>query len=58
MQAHLFEYFASHGHNGFLENCTVTLIDKCDGADPNRREEYWRRVVLKTMSPYRLNTVA
>ena len=57
MQADLFEHFASNGHNGFLEDCTITLIDKTDGADPTRREEYWRRV-LKTVSPYGLNTVA
>ena len=57
MQADLFEHFASHGHSGFLEDCTITLIDKTDGADPTRREEYWRRV-LKTVSPYGLNTVA
>ena len=57
MQADLFEHFASHGHSGFLEDCTITLIDKTDGVDPTRREEYWRRV-LKTVSPYGLNTVA
>ena len=49
MQADLFEHFASHGHNGFLEDCTLTLIHKNDGADPTRREEYWRRV-LKTVT--------
>ena len=51
MQADLFEYFASHGHNSCLEDCTTTLADKTDGADPTRREGYWRRV-LKTVSPY------
>ena len=57
IQADLFEHFASNGHNGFLEDCTITLIDKTDGADPTRRAEYWRRV-LKTVSPYGFNTVA
>ena len=57
MQAYLFEHFASYGHNDFLEDCTITLSDKTDGADPTRREEYLRRV-LKTVSPYGLNTVA
>ena len=57
MQIDLFEHFVSNGHNGFLEDCNITLIDKTDGADPTRREEYWRRV-LKTVSPYGLNTVA
>ena len=50
-------HFASHGHNGFLEDYAITLIDKNDGADPTKREEYWRRV-LKTVSPYGLNTIA
>ena len=57
MQADLFEHFDSHGHSGFLEDCTIALIDKTDSADPTRREEYWRRV-LKTVAPYGLNTVA
>ena len=57
MQPDFFEYFASYGHNSFLKDCTITLIDKTDGADPTRREEYWRRE-LKTVSPYGLNTVA
>ena len=57
MQADLFKHFASHGHSGFLEDCTITLIDKTDDADPTRREEYWRRI-LKTVSRYGLNTVA
>ena len=57
MQADLFLHFASHGHNNFLEDCTIIVIDKTDGADPTRREAYWRSV-LKTVSPYELNTVA
>ena len=57
MQADLFEHFASNGHNGFLEDCTITLIDKTADADPTRREEYWRRV-LKTVPPYGSNSVA
>ena len=58
MQADFFEHFASHGHNGFLEDCAaVTLIHKTDVADSRRREEYQRRV-LKTVSLYGLNTVA
>ena len=57
VQAGFFERFVSHGLNGFLEDCTITLIDTTDGADPTRREQYWRRV-LKTVSPYGMNTVA
>ena len=57
MQADLFEHFAFNGYNGFLEDFTITLMDKTDTADPTRREEYWRRL-LKTVSPYGLKTVA
>ena len=57
MQTDIFEHFSSHEHNGFLEDCTITSIDKIYGADPNRREEYWRRV-LKTVSHYGLNAAA
>ena len=37
MQADLFEHFAFNGHNGVFEDCTITLIDKTDGADATRR---------------------
>ena len=57
MQADLFEHSASNGHNGFLEDCIITLIDKTDDVDPTRREKYWRRL-MKTAPPYGLNTVA
>ena len=40
MLVDLFEHFTSHEHNGFLEDFTITLIDKADVADPTRREEY------------------
>ena len=56
MQPLVFEHFSSHDHSGFLEDCSITLIDKTDGADPTRREEYWRGV-LKTVAPYGLNTI-
>ena len=56
MQPLVFEHFSSNGYNGFLEDCCITLIDKTDGSDPTRREEYWRRV-LKTATPYGLNTI-
>ena len=45
LQADLFKHFASHGHNGFLEDCAITLIDKTDSADLTRREEFWRSVL-------------
>ena len=28
MQTDIFEHFSSHEHNGFLEDCTITSIDK------------------------------
>ena len=33
MQVDLFEHFAFFSYNGFLEDCTITLIDKTDGAE-------------------------
>ena len=54
MQQHLYEHFASEGHCSFLEDVTITFIDKTDPKDPNRREHYWRHT-LKTMAPLGLN---
>ena len=53
MQEHLFKHFNSMGHNGFF-NVSITLIDKTDGKNPKKREDYWRRT-LKTYSPFGLN---
>ena len=51
-----YKYFSSNGDNNFLEDQSFTLTEKTDGADPTRKEEYWRGV-LKTAIPYGLNTV-
>ena len=51
MQPLVFEHFSSNDHNGFLEDCSITLIDKTDGSDLTSREESWRRD-LKTVFPY------
>ena len=56
MQSLVLKHFSSNDHNGFLEDCSITLIDKKDGADPTRREEYWGKF-LKTVTPYGLKTV-
>ena len=56
MQSELFENFHSEENNGFLQDCCITLIDKTDGSDPTRREEYWR-VVLKIVAHYGLNWI-
>ena len=50
VQTDLLEHFVSHGHNGFLEDCTITLIDKNDGPDPTRREEC--RFIISVLSLY------
>ena len=56
MQPLVSEHFSSNDHNGFLEDCNITIIDKTDGTVPTRRDEYWRRV-LKTVIPYGLNAI-
>ena len=54
MQEHLLKHFNNMGHNGFLKNVSVTLINKTDGKNPKKREGYWNRT-LKTYSPFGLN---
>ena len=39
MQRHL--HFNLPGHSGFLNYVSVTLIDKTDPKDLNKREDYW-----------------
>ena len=39
MQPLVLEHFSSNHHNCFLEDCSITLIDKNDGSDPTTREE-------------------
>ena len=57
MQPEPFEHFAADIRNCFLTDCSITLIDKTDGSDPTRREEYWRKV-LKTVAPNGLKTLS
>ena len=40
MQEHLFRHFNSIELNGFLNNVSITLIDKTDRKNPNKREGY------------------
>ena len=54
MEQHLYEHFYSEGHNGFLGNVSISLIDKTDGFQPNKRENYWMRT-LKTIARLGLN---
>ena len=53
MQQELLEHFATENHDFFLTDSSFTLIDKTDGSDPTKREEY-RRKVMKTVAPYGL----
>ena len=54
MQEYLYSHFESEGHNGFLEDVSIALIDKTDGSDPTKRETFWMHT-LKTLAPYGLN---
>ena len=41
IQEHLHKNFQEEGHKGFLNEESVTFIDKTDGKDPKKRERYW-----------------
>ena len=48
IRENLFKHFNSHGHNGFLNNVSISLIDKTDGKNPEKRKNYWRRTLKPT----------
>ena len=54
MQQHPFEHFNSEGRHCFLDEISITFIDKIDLSEPLKRENYWRSI-LKTMAPWGLN---
>ena len=54
MQEHLYKHFQMEGHKGFLNEASVTFIDKTDSKDPKKIGRYWMRT-LKTMEAYGLN---
>ena len=54
MQEHLFSLFSMAGHDRFLNDVSLTFIDKTDPSDPLQREDYWRQT-RKTMVPYEFN---
>ena len=54
MQPKLFEYFRSEKRNGFLQDCSINLINKTNGSDTTRWEEYCY-AVPETVAPYKLN---
>ena len=54
MQQHLFEHFNSEGHHCFLDQISITFIDKTDSTKPLKRDNYWRSI-FKTIAPWGLN---
>ena len=48
------EHFDSMGHNGFLNNVSMTLINKTDEKNPKKRENYWMRTLI-SYTPFGLN---
>ena len=51
MQEHLYKHFQTEGHKCFLNEASVTFIDRADGKGPKKREWYWMWT-LKTMKHY------
>ena len=51
---HFFEHFNSEVHHCFLDEISITFLDKTDPSEPFKREKYWRSI-LKTMTPWGLN---
>ena len=47
------DHFCIPGHARFLDDISITFIDKTDPSDPIKREGYWRRT-LKSMAPFGL----
>ena len=54
IQQHLFNHFCTSGHYGFLEDVSLTFIDKTDPSDPLKRKDFWRST-FNTMAPFALN---
>ena len=54
MQEHLYRDFSSPDHTGFLNDVSVTLVDKTDESETQKRENYLMNS-LKTIAPPGLN---
>ena len=54
MQRHLYQHFNLRGHSGFLNDASVTHLDKTDPKDRTKRVDYWIHT-LKTKAPLGLN---
>ena len=39
MEEHLCKHFQAEGHKGFLNDSSVTFIDKTDGKDPKKEKD-------------------
>ena len=50
----MFRHFSSAGHNGFLNDVSITFIDKTDPPDPLKHKNFWQGTFM-TMAPYGLN---
>ena len=46
MKEHLFRHFLSLGHKGFLNDVSVTFIDKTDPSYPPKHENFWRETLI------------
>ena len=42
MQQHMFYHFCTSGDAGFLDDVSITFIDKTDPSNQLKREDYWR----------------
>ena len=54
MREHLYRHFSSPSHRGFLNDVSVTLMDKTNGSDPKKQEDYLIKA-LKPIAPSGLN---
>ena len=57
MQQHLFNHFCTVGHCGFLEDVSLTFIDKTDPSDPLKREDNGR-IFKKVSGIFITNTLS
>ena len=53
-QNYFHQHFLSEEHQGLLENCRITLIDKTDSSNPTRREFFWM-YKINNFAPLGLN---
>ena len=51
MQRHLYENFNLPDRSRFLNDVSVTLIDKTDPKDPTKREDFWIQTLRTKAAP-------